>query len=77
MRAMVSVLPPGGNGTIRRTGLSHHVVTIHQELTVLSDESWDNQTYIFENTKNMNRRVEELVLENPEEYFWMHNRWKK
>ncbi|MEY4063943.1 MAG: hypothetical protein RIR26_151 [Pseudomonadota bacterium] len=63
--------------TIRRVGLTYHVVTIHEELTVLSDESWDSQTYIFENAKNMNRRVEELILENSDEYFWMHDRWKK
>lgn len=63
--------------TIRRVGLNHHIVTVHEEFKVLLDDAWDNQTYILENTKNMNRRVEELVVENPEEYFWMHDRWKK
>jgi KDO2-lipid IV(A) lauroyltransferase len=27
------------------------------------------------NTARMNTLVEKMILENPEEYFWMHNRW--
>ena len=30
---------------------------------------------ITENTIKMNTVVEEMIRENPEEYFWMHNRW--
>ncbi len=30
---------------------------------------------VTENTAKMNLLVEKMILENPNEYFWMHNRW--
>jgi KDO2-lipid IV(A) lauroyltransferase len=63
--------------TIRRTGLDRHIITIHEEFLVQENENWKFDEFVLENCKIMNQRVEALVLQNPQEYFWMHDRWKK
>lgn len=41
---------------------------------IFVDEEKDN--YI-ELTKEMNKKLEEVILDKPEQWFWLHNRWKK
>jgi len=63
--------------TIRRAGLNHHIITIHDEFAVLEKDDWKFDQFVLENSKKMNSCVESLVIQNPQEYFWMHDRWKK
>jgi KDO2-lipid IV(A) lauroyltransferase len=63
--------------TIRRLGLNHHEIEFHEEFVVATNEPWSFDEFVLENTKRMNRCVEALILANPLEYFWMHDRWKK
>lgn len=63
--------------TIRRVGLNHHEIEFHEEFIPETRENWSSDEFILENTKRMNRYVEALILANPKEYFWMHDRWKK
>lgn len=39
-------------------------------------ESLDPETEIHENTRNYNRALERMVLERPDQWVWMHRRWK-
>jgi KDO2-lipid IV(A) lauroyltransferase len=63
--------------TIKRVGLNHHEISIHEEFVVENDENWKFDEFILRNTKKMNQCVEALVASNPQEYFWMHDRWRK
>lgn len=63
--------------TIQRTGLWSQQVTIHEELDPVGVGELKFKEFVLENTKKMNQRVETLVAANPNEYFWMHDRWKK
>ncbi len=36
----------------------------------------DPDTEIYENTLAYNRALEKMVLEHPEQWFWVHRRWK-
>ncbi len=48
----------------------------------VSDPIWpdpkaaDARQEIVRITREVNRRMEELILAHPEQYLWMHNRWK-
>jgi KDO2-lipid IV(A) lauroyltransferase len=63
--------------TIKRAGLNHHVITIHEEFVVEISDNWKFDEFVLENSKKMNKCVEAIVAQNPQEYFWMHDRWKK
>ncbi|NBO38523.1 hypothetical protein EBU99_08055 [bacterium] len=63
--------------TIKRVGENQHEVTVHEEFVVEQDSQWSHDQYLLENTKRMNGLVEILITANPQEYFWMHDRWKK
>jgi len=63
--------------TIKRTGLWSQCIIIHDEFELLGVGDLKFKEFVLENTKRMNQRVEALVAANPEEYFWMHDRWKK
>ncbi|MGH7197147.1 MAG: lysophospholipid acyltransferase family protein [Candidatus Omnitrophota bacterium] len=39
-------------------------------------ENPDPDMEIFENTRAYNRALEKMVLEHPEQWFWVHRRWK-
>lgn len=47
----------------------------------VSDPIWPNaeeseKTEIYRLTREMNRTMERIIRKYPEEYLWMHNRWK-
>jgi KDO2-lipid IV(A) lauroyltransferase len=59
---------------VHRTGVSRHVVEFFPEveLTVTDDSAAD----ILAHSTMFNQVVEKHVRKTPEQYFWMHNRWK-
>ncbi|WP_397600726.1 lysophospholipid acyltransferase family protein [Silvanigrella sp.] len=60
---------------IKRIKLDTHEMTFFPEFEMIIDKEKTIQENITENTRRMNLIVEEMVKLNPEEYFWMHNRW--
>jgi KDO2-lipid IV(A) lauroyltransferase len=49
---------------------------------IVSDPIWPDpraskKAEMFRLTERMNREMGELVLQFPEQYLWMHNRWKQ
>ena len=47
----------------------------------VSDPIWpgdytSEKAEIYRLTEEMNRRMESIIRRHPEQYFWMHNRWK-
>jgi len=61
-------------GFIKRVNFGEHHVTFWPELNLA--ESDDQNADILENTKTFNKIIEKIVLECPEQYLWLHNRWK-
>lgn len=59
--------------TYRDENLKTHLV-IGPELTLEKAENHDLQ--ISQMTEKYNRRIEELILQHPENWMWVHRRWK-
>ena len=55
---------------IERVKDVHFRLTIHEPLIYSNDESIESITL------NLNHILEKLILKNPEQWIWSHNRWK-
>jgi KDO2-lipid IV(A) lauroyltransferase len=62
--------------TIRRTGLLSHEAVFWDELEVWNEDSASEEEFYKKNAERMNAAVEEMIRWNPNEYFWLHDRWK-
>ncbi len=62
--------------SIRRIGLLSHEARFWEPFEVLENEAWSEEEFLKANATKMNRLVEEMILWNPAEYFWMHDRFK-
>ena len=62
--------------TIRRTGLLSHEGVFWDEFEVWDEPGCSEERFLAENAKRMNVMIEKMILWNPDEYFWMHDRWK-
>jgi KDO2-lipid IV(A) lauroyltransferase len=51
-----------------------HVLRFEEALPVIENE--DTNAAIRANTRAYNRAIERLVLRHPEQWFWLHRRWK-
>jgi KDO2-lipid IV(A) lauroyltransferase len=51
-----------------------HVLRFEAPLTWIAHE--DTQEEVRQNTRLYNEVLERFVLEHPEQWFWMHRRWK-
>jgi KDO2-lipid IV(A) lauroyltransferase len=63
--------------TIARTADQRAELVFHDEFVVEDRPDWTSDQFVLENAKKMNSIVEQLIVSNPEEYFWMHDRWRK
>jgi KDO2-lipid IV(A) lauroyltransferase len=61
---------------IQKKGTRTHEITFLPPLHMKHEEHLSMAENITENTKRMNLIVEQMIKTNPEEYFWMHNRWE-
>lgn len=59
---------------IRRVGVNRHVVTILPPLST-SFKS-DSEEELLAATAHFNEKMESMIRQAPEQYFWLHNRWK-
>lgn len=48
-------------------------ITIYPEVMLLSN----NNEYLTENTRRLNSFVEDFIRGNPEQWLWIHRRWKR
>ncbi|APJ03917.1 lysophospholipid acyltransferase family protein [Silvanigrella aquatica] len=61
---------------IKRTKIDTHEITFLPEFKMTEDKNLSFEENVTQNTIQMNLLVEEMIRQNPEEYFWMHNRWE-
>lgn len=57
---------------IKRNGKGQEI-TIYPEVMLLSN----NNESIRENTRRLNSFIEDYIRENPEQWLWIHRRWKR
>ena len=71
MRKKAPIIPV----MIKRIKMDTHEIIFFPEFEMQENKNISIEKNITENTIKMNTVVEEMIRENPEEYFWMHNRW--
>jgi len=59
---------------IRRTD-NGHVIEVGEEVPL--DTSEDSDTAVLHNTINFSRPIEEFIRQFPEDWLWIHRRWKR
>jgi KDO2-lipid IV(A) lauroyltransferase len=59
---------------IERTSVGHHIFHIGEEIILQPTDSAEND--IKEFTGRFNLELEKMIRKKPDQYFWMHNRWK-
>ncbi len=62
--------------SIRRKSVDVHEIMFWEPLEVADSPEWSEKEFLRQNAIRMNVLVEKMILWNPEEYFWMHDRWK-
>lgn len=68
--AEVPVIPAAGY----RTADNRHVLKFYPPLSVL--EAKPNENAIEINTRQYNQVLENIILQHPEQWWWLHKRWK-
>jgi KDO2-lipid IV(A) lauroyltransferase len=63
--------------TITRVADHRAELVFHDEFVIEEKPEWTSEQFVMENAKRMNSIVEQLIVSNPKEYFWMHDRWRK
>lgn len=61
---------------IHQTSYNKHTLRFFKPLEVIQRDGQTDDQFFAENTATMNTLVEEMMTTHPEEYFWLHNRWK-
>jgi KDO2-lipid IV(A) lauroyltransferase len=59
---------------IVRTGFDTHTLHIGPEIEI--QRTGDSQQDIAINTAAFNRVIEDFIRQHPDQWFWIHNRWK-
>jgi KDO2-lipid IV(A) lauroyltransferase len=70
LRYHVPVIP----GFLVRTGFDTHTLYFHEEVEII--RTGDTQNDIKANTARFNAIIEEFIRKYPDQWFWIHNRWK-
>jgi Kdo2-lipid IVA lauroyltransferase/acyltransferase len=63
------------SGWARRIGPARYRLTFGPEIPWIADEDHDRERQL--NTQNYSRALEKVILEKPEDWFWLHRRWKR
>jgi KDO2-lipid IV(A) lauroyltransferase len=58
---------------VRQPDGRHRVITSEP---IDADPAWDEETAVRELTKIHTQRLEAMIRTTPEQYFWVHRRWK-
>nr|WP_298621863.1 lysophospholipid acyltransferase family protein [uncultured Legionella sp.] len=59
--------------TFYRLPNQHHVIEFHPEIIEQTGETHEDK--LMQKTKRYNRRLEEMILLNPEQWLWSYKRW--
>ena len=70
LRYEVPVIP----AFIVRTGFDTHTVYLGSEVAIQQTD--DTQNDIALNTARFNTIIEDFIRRYPDQWFWVHNRWK-
>ena len=62
-------------GFIRRGENNRHTITVEGPLELM--RTGDDEKDIIANTAMLTKKIESSVLENPEQWVWMHRRWRR
>ncbi len=62
-------------GYIRRGSDNRHTVTIEGPLDLV--RSGDDARDVISNTAMLTRKIEDCIMKNPEQWVWMHRRWRR
>jgi len=71
LRSGATVLPVG---IMREPGRGRYRIAVGAEVAVR--RSGDLKADLVENTARFNRAIEAIIRERPEQWFWVHRRWK-
>ena len=61
-------------GFIHRSELGKHIVELQSPLDIETTE--DRKADILAHSEQFNRAMETMIADKPEQYFWLHRRWK-
>jgi KDO2-lipid IV(A) lauroyltransferase len=59
---------------IHRAGKDKHVVEVWDEIPAIN--TGDKEADIIANTQAYTRAIETYIRRHPDQWFWMHRRWK-
>jgi len=62
-------------GYIRRGEDNRHTITVKGPLALI--RTGDDEKDIIANTAMLTKKIESCILENPEQWVWMHRRWRR
>ena len=62
-------------GTIRRGSDNRHTITIEGPLELV--RTGNDEKDIVANTAMLTKKIEDRILLNPEQWVWMHRRWRR
>jgi len=62
-------------GFIRRGENNRHTITVEGPLELM--RTGDDEKDIIANTAMLTKKIESCILENPEQWVWMHRRWRR
>ena len=62
-------------GYIRRGENNRHTITVEGPLDLM--RTGDDEKDIIANTAMLTKKIESCILENPEQWVWMHRRWRR
>jgi KDO2-lipid IV(A) lauroyltransferase len=60
--------------TCVRQGLGHFYCQVHEPVPLVREGR--REELLLENMKRMNRTIESIIRQHPEQWLWMHNRWR-
>ncbi len=66
---------PVGTLKIQRIKPGHFKIKYYDEFIYIQDPNLTFDENVTKFTLKVNQILEKLILENPEEYYWLHNRW--
>lgn len=58
-----------------RRGFSCHFDVVCEEFEIINTGDFDAD--VIANTEKVNRKIEEWIRKRPDQWFWVHNRWKE
>jgi KDO2-lipid IV(A) lauroyltransferase len=62
-------------GTIQRGGDNRHTITIEGPLELV--RTGNDEKDIIANTAMFTKKIEDCIARNPEQWVWMHRRWRR